>query len=140
MEIHSIHYASLSAMFNPLHSISNQGLFKKHLFNPHISKEMVSRSPAISIIVYKVKHPLHFVVGCVQPITQQYESRTVRKVPLQSKQLLLKIQTVFIMKGAITCYRQIYTFAISKDEWDTKEDTGKSMKNALYIKALVRLK
>ena len=24
-------------------------------------------------------------------------------------------------------------FAVSKDEWDTNEDTGKSMKNALYI-------
>ena len=24
-------------------------------------------------------------------------------------------------------------FAVSKDEWDTTEDTGKSMKNALYI-------
>ena len=24
-------------------------------------------------------------------------------------------------------------FAVSKDEWDTKEDTGKSMKNALYV-------
>ena len=24
-------------------------------------------------------------------------------------------------------------FAVSDDEWDTKEDTGKSMKNALYI-------
>ena len=24
-------------------------------------------------------------------------------------------------------------FPVSKDEWDTKEDTGKSMKNALYI-------
>ena len=24
-------------------------------------------------------------------------------------------------------------FAVSKDEWDTKEDTGKSMKNVLYI-------
>ena len=24
-------------------------------------------------------------------------------------------------------------FALAKDEWDTKEDTGKSMKNALYI-------
>ena len=24
-------------------------------------------------------------------------------------------------------------FALSKDEWDTKGDTGKSMKNALYI-------
>ena len=24
-------------------------------------------------------------------------------------------------------------FIVSKDEWDTKEDTGKSMKNALYV-------
>ena len=24
-------------------------------------------------------------------------------------------------------------FPVSKDEWDTKEDTSKSMKNALYI-------
>ena len=23
--------------------------------------------------------------------------------------------------------------AVSKDEWDTKEDTGKSMKNGLYV-------
>ena len=24
-------------------------------------------------------------------------------------------------------------FPVSKDDWDTKEDTGKSMKNALYV-------
>ena len=24
-------------------------------------------------------------------------------------------------------------FAVNKDEWDTKEDTGKLMKNALYV-------
>jgi len=24
-------------------------------------------------------------------------------------------------------------FTVSEDEWDTKEDTGRSMKNALYI-------
>ena len=24
-------------------------------------------------------------------------------------------------------------FTVSKDEWDTKEDVGKSMKNALYV-------
>ena len=24
-------------------------------------------------------------------------------------------------------------FVVSKDEWDTKEDTGKSMKNTLYV-------
>ena len=29
--------------------------------------------------------------------------------------------------------RELTPFSVSKDEWDTKEDTGKSMKNALYI-------
>ena len=32
------------------------------------------------------------------------------------------------------CYTAKSTpFAVSQDEWDTKEDTGKSMKNTLYI-------
>jgi len=30
-------------------------------------------------------------------------------------------------------YHKLKLFAVSKDEWDTKEDTGKSMKNALYV-------
>ena len=38
-----------------------------------------------------------------------------------------------LRKEAIMCYRQIDTFTVSKDEWDTKEDTGKSMKNVLYV-------
>ena len=29
-------------------------------------------------------------------------------------------------------------FAVSKDEWDTKEDTGKSLKNALYVLRYVK--
>ena len=28
---------------------------------------------------------------------------------------------------------KLIPFAVSKDEWDIKEDTGKSMKNALYV-------
>ena len=38
-EKRNIHYASLSAMFNLLHSISNQELFEKHFYNPCIPKE-----------------------------------------------------------------------------------------------------
>ena len=35
---------------------------------------------------------------------------------------------------AITCYITKSTlFTVSKDEWNTKKDTGKSMKNALYV-------
>ena len=36
-------------------------------------------------------------------------------------------------KEAIMWYHQMDTFAVSKDEWNIKEDTGKSMKNVLCI-------
>ena len=76
----SIHYASLSAMFNPLHSNTNQGLFEKYLCNQsnHYEKYGYERKPSCAT----------------------------------AKSTL---------------------FTVSKDEWDTKEDTGKSMKNALYV-------
>ena len=49
----------------------------------HTVSEMAPCAPAISIIV-QVKNPLRFVVSYVQPVTQHFESRTVRKAPLQS--------------------------------------------------------
>jgi len=40
-------------------------------------------------------------------------------------------------KEAITCNNQINAFfTVSKDEWNTKEDTGKSLKNALDVRVL----
>jgi len=39
----------------------------------------------------------------------------------------------FLYKRNCMYNRHINTFVVSKDEWDTKENTGKSMKNALYI-------
>ena len=36
------------------------------------------------------------------------------------------------------CYCVFNTFVISKDEWDSKEDTGKSMENALYVLRYVK--
>jgi len=37
-----------------------------------------------------------------------------------------------IMPEAIMCLPQTES-TLSKDEWDTKEGSGKSMKNALYV-------
>ena len=42
------------------------------------------------------------------------------------------------MKGSYHVLLQIDTFAVGKDEWNTKEDTGKSMKNTLYVLQYVR--
>ena len=40
----------------------------------------------------------------------------------------------FCYEGKPSCATaKLTVFAVSKDEWDTKEDTGKSMKNALYV-------
>ena len=63
-------------MFNPLHNISNQELFRKHLYNLRIPKEMVTHPNFINYGL-KVKYPLRFAVSFVQPVTQQYEPRTV---------------------------------------------------------------
>ena len=46
----------------------------------------------------------------------------------------MKNEDNFCNEGKSSCATTKLTFfAVSKDEWDTKEDTGKSMKNALYI-------
>ena len=79
-----------------------------------------------------MKYPLHFVVSYVQLVTQHYESRTVQKAPL--KVATMKNTDDFCYKGNPShATTKSALFAVSKDEWDTKEDTGKSMKNALYV-------
>jgi len=49
----------------------------------------------------------------------------------------IKVATMnhFCNKWMLPCaYHKINTFLVSKDEWDTKEGRGKSMKNALHVK------
>ena len=150
----------------------------------HTASEKAPRAPAISIIVSKVKYPLRFVVSYIQPVTQHFESRTVRKAPLQSthtkrnrtsrpnhinyrlksevsvtlrcrlcstrytavriKNCLKSTSAIIIatmkntddfrFEGKPSRARAKSTpFPVSKDEWDTKEDTGKCMKNALHV-------
>jgi len=80
----SINCLSLSAMFDSLHSSTNQELFEKHLCNKSSHYEKYRR----------------FLV------MQRKPSRATTKLT---------------------------PFTISKDEWNTKEDTGQSLKNALDI-------
>ena len=42
-------------------------------------------APYVPATDYMSSEPLCFVVSYVQPVTQHYESRTVRKAPLQSQ-------------------------------------------------------
>ena len=80
----SIHCPSLSAMFDSLHSSTNQEVFEKHLYNKSSHYEKYGR----------------FLV------TQRKPSHATTKLML---------------------------FTVSKDERNTKEDTGKSLKNALHV-------
>ena len=96
----SIYYALLSAMFNPLHSILNQELFKKHLYNPCIPIERngAARPSYINYMKSEVSIMLHCQL-CSTHYTAVW-IKTVWKAPLQSKQPLLKIRMISVTKGS----------------------------------------
>jgi len=75
----SIHYGSLSALSTPLHSSTNQELFKKYTCNQgnHYEKYDGAVHPSHR----QLKYPFPFSVSYVQLITQQYKLRTVWKAP-----------------------------------------------------------
>jgi len=80
-----------------------------------------SSSIVYPIIVWKVKHPLCFIISYVQPITQQYKSRTVRKLPLQIKVARIRMISIKeygwfpLQKEATICYHQIDTYHCQQD-------------------------
>ena len=83
--------------------------------------------PQLLIIVM---YPLRFVVSYVQPVTIKNCSKSTTAI---------KVATInntddFHYEGKPSrATAKLTVFAVSKDEWDTKQDTSKSMKNALYI-------
>jgi len=81
----SIHYPSLSAMFDSLHSSMSHEVFEKHLCNKSSHYEK----------------------------SDYFSFRRQRKPSCATTKLML--------------------FIVSKDEWNTKEDTGKSLKNKLHV-------
>ena len=77
-------------------------------------------------------------------ITLRCQQCSIRYTAVQIKNCLkstsaIKVATMknmddFRYKRKPSCATAKSTlFAVSKDEWDTKEDTGKSMKNALHV-------
>ena len=122
-------------MFNPLHSISNQELFEKHLYNPRIPKER-SRAVHPDHINYRQKSEVSINPRC-RLCSTHYTAVRIKNC-LKSTSAIdkatMKNTDDFHFEGKPSCARAKLTpFPISKDEWDTKEDTGKSMKNALHV-------
>ena len=123
-------------MFNALRSILNQELFKRHLCNPRIPKERNGATQP-SYINYCLKSEVSITLRCglcsihytAVRIKNCLKSTSVIKIAT------MKIRTISVMKGShhVLCTTKSTLFVVSKDEWNTKEDTGKSMKNALYV-------
>jgi len=80
----SIHCPSLSAMFDSLHSSTNQEVFEKHLCNESSHYEKYGQ------FLFTQRKPWHATT-------------------------------------------KLMLFTVSKDEWNIKENTGKSLKNALHV-------
>ena len=122
-------------MFNPLHSISNQELFEKHLYNPCIPKER-NCAARLNHINHCLKSEVSIMLHC-RLCSTRYTAVQIKnclKSTSAIKIAMMKNTDDFHFEGKPSHSRAKSTpFPVSKDEWDTKEDTGKSMKNALYI-------
>ena len=94
---------------------------------PHQKKWRCTPAPII------VKYPLHFVVSHVQPVHSITNQELFEKHLCNRSSHYEKYRQFPLQREAITCYHLIDTYTVSQDEWDTKEGTGKSMKNALYV-------
>jgi len=81
----------------------------------------------ISIIIWKVKY-ITFHCQLFSKCYQQYKSRVFEKQKVTS---VKNTHNFTVMRRKPTT-KLIY-FTVSKDEWNTKEGTCKSMKNALYV-------
>ena len=122
-------------MFNPLHSISNQELFEKHLCNPHTLK-YVNGAVHPGYINYCLKSEVSITFRCWLCSTCYTAIRIKNCLKSTSaiKIVTMKNTDDFGYEGKPSrAIAKSTLFAVSKDEWHTKEDTGKSMKNALYI-------
>ena len=120
-------------MFNPLYSISNQELFRKHLYNLRIPKEMVLRP---NFINYRLKSEVSITLRC-RLCSTCYTAIRIKnclKSIFAIKIATMKNTDGFRLEGKPSrACAKLTPFPVSKDEWDTKEDTGKSMKNVLYV-------
>ena len=117
--------------FNLLCSISNQELFKKHLCNPRIPKER-NGATCPSYINYRLKSIYYAsFLAMFNPLYSSTNQELLEKHVCNQNSHYEKYRRFPLRREGATA--KLTLFAVSKDEWGTKEDTGKSMKNALYV-------
>ena len=118
-----------------MQSILNQELFEKHLCNPRLLKER-NGATCPSYINYHLKSEVSITLRC-RLFSTRYTAVRIKNCLKSTSAIKIATMTNtddFHYEGKPSCAIAKSTlFAVSKDEWDSKEDTGKSMKNALYI-------
>ena len=113
---------------DPLHSISNQELLVKHRCDSHIPKER-NHAARPNHINYRLKSEVSITLYCRLCSTRN----TAVRIKNCSKATMKNTDDFHFEGKPSHATAKSTPFAVSKDEWDTKEDTGKSMKNALYV-------
>ena len=131
----SIHYRSLFAMFTPLHSSTNQELFEKHVRDQSSHCEKYDSAAHAPVIVW------NWSIHCpsLSAMFDLLHSSTNQEV--FEKHLCIKSShyekygrfLVTQRKPSARATTKLTLFTVSKDEWNTKEDTGKPLKNALHV-------
>jgi len=77
-----------------------------------------------------MKYPLCFIDSYVQSIIQQYESWN--HLCIQSSNCRMKTMIPIPRNKPSHLTAKSTLFTVIKNEWDTKEDSDKSMKNRTY--------
>ena len=89
------------------------------------------RAPMINYELKVKGGLLHFILSYATPVTWHYKSRTVQETWMHSIQKIL--ESMHCLREAISCYCELTPSIVSKNNWNTKEDKGKSMMHVLYI-------
>ena len=119
----SIHYRSLSAMFTPLHSSMNQKLFEKYVCNHSSQYEK-----------YDVDtHPMQLLSETEVSIALLCQLCLTRHRAVRIKKCLKSTSVIKVATMKNTDNFSLCKGSHHKDEWNTKEDTGKPLNNALHV-------
>ena len=121
-------------MFTLLYSSTNQELFEKHVRNQSSHCEKYDSSARAPVIV------CNWSIHCPSLSVMLDLLHSSRNQEMFEKHLSIKSshyekygRFLVTQRKPSRATTKSTLFTVSKDEWNTKEDTGKSQKNALHI-------
>jgi len=119
-------------MFTLLHS-TNQELFEKHVCNhsSHYEKYDGAMRPSYHL---KPKYPLPSLSAMFDLLPSSTNQELFEKHLCNKSSHYEKYRQFFITQRKPShATTKLMLFPVSKDQWNTKEDTGKSLKNELHV-------